>query len=171
MGERLPVDPVANSVTFERMAEAVFLGELQQEMWFARDEVIDVLTSTADVFGYDVVLKSANQERQVQLKTKRKEARTSRYDLQKSLEGLSSACVIVLEWSVSDDRLAFSYRWLGAEPGKPIPSLGDRIAKHSKGNAQGQKNPRTGLRTVGIGRFEKVLSISELASRLFGPLK
>ena len=43
-GER-PIDPVANSVTFERMAESVFLGDLQQEMWFARDEIVDVLKS------------------------------------------------------------------------------------------------------------------------------
>ena len=126
---------------------------------------------TADVFGYDVVLRSATQERQVQLKTKRFDSRTSTFNLQKALEGLPSACVVILEWKIIDDRLAFVYRWFGGMPGRPIPDLGDRVARHAKGDAQGIKNERKALRKVNIGAFERVGTISELSEKLFGPAR
>ncbi|GAB3162223.1 hypothetical protein GCM10027059_14400 [Myceligenerans halotolerans] len=168
-----PVDDLdvsRNSVAFERMAEATFLSDLLQEMWFARGEVVDVLHSTVDAFGYDLVLWTPTVTRHVQLKTKRKRARTARYNLGKQLETLPAACVIVIEWerSVSESRMDLTYRWLGNGPHEPISPLGERIAKHTKANAQGVKNKREGLRVVPLGAFDRIGSMSELAARLFG---
>ena len=79
-----------------------------------------------------------------------------------------SGCVV---WMVYDpDSLELGpFRWFGSTPGSPLPPLGDRLAKHSKANAEGIKAERPAHRVVRGGLFERVDSISQLVDRLFGP--
>lgn len=165
------VDVSHHSVAFERMAEAAFLSDLLQEMWFVRREVIDVLHSTVDAFGYDLVLWNRGVTRHVQLKTRSKTARTASYNLATQLRDLPAACVVVIEWERLDDanRMELTYRWFGGGPHERIPELGDTVARHTKANALGVKGLREGLRRVPLGRFQKVASMSELSERIFGP--
>lgn len=165
------LDVSLHSVAFERMAEAAFLSDLLQEMWFMRREVIDVLHSTVDAFGYDLVLWNGGLIRHVQLKTRAKTSRTASYNLAVQLGDLPAACVVVIEWQrpVDGDRMELTYRWFGSGPRERIPELGDTIARHTKANALGVKGPREGMRRVPLGRFQKVATMSELAERLFGP--
>ncbi len=78
-----------------------------------------------------------------------------------------SGCVI---WLVLDPDLKVkSYRWFGAPPGEPLPDISDfKIAKDSKGNAQGTKLERPTHRVVPRGRFEQLDSLDALLTRLFG---
>jgi hypothetical protein len=63
------------------------------------------------------------------------------------------------------------YLWFGSAPGQPLPPLGDRIAKHSKGDASGVKAERQGLRVINKGAFEKIDGIGVLADNLFGKVR
>jgi hypothetical protein len=142
-----------------------------QEMWFQRHQLVDVLHSRVDAFGYDLVLTTANVTRHIQLKTRHKGGKNNRLNLSVQLGTLPSACVILMDWSAPTESAPFQveYRWFGGEPGEPIPSLGDNIAKHTKGNASGAKLLREQIRTISIAaRFEPVASVCELTTKLFG---
>ena len=60
------------------------------------------------------------------------------------------------------------FRWFGATPGSPLPPLGDRLARHSRGNAEGIKAERPAHRIVRGGLFERLDNITELVDRLVG---
>jgi hypothetical protein len=165
------VSNTANSVAFELMLESLFLSELLQEMWFVRGRVVDVLHSPVDAYGYDLVLQSGGVTRHVQLKTKRLSGKTARYNLSTLLYNQPAACVVVLEWELSPgtSRLALQYRWFGGGPHEPIPYLGEKVAKHTKGDSLGVKKEKPLHRVVALGKFAKVSSMAELAELLFGP--
>jgi hypothetical protein len=57
-----------------------------------------------------------------------------------------------------------SYRWFGGEPGQPLPSLGGRPTRHTRG----KKAIRPALRNVPKSRFERLAGLEELADQLFG---
>ena len=60
--------------------------------------------------------------------------------------------------------------FFGAAPGSALPSLdGFKVATHTKGDAQGVKKPRPGLRVVPLSTFTSVDSIPALYATLFGP--
>lgn len=160
-----------NSVAFELMLENVFLSELLQEMWFARGQVVDVLHSPVDAYGYDIVLQCDGVTRHVQLKTKWLKATTARYKLSTLLYNQPAACVVVLEWELPPgaSRVALTYRWFGGGPHEAIPSLGDKLAKHTKGDSQGVKKAKPLHREVALGKFSKVSSMADVAALLFGP--
>jgi len=169
----IPSDELSNtthSSSFALLAESYFLSELLQEMWFRRSQLVDVLHSRVDAFGYDLVLTTDTVTRHVQLKTRRKGARTSRYDLNAQLEELPSACAILMEWAppVDDPPFQVGYRWFGGEPGERMPSLGGKLAKHTKANAAGNKSLRPQIRTISTAKLKPVDSMTELATKLFG---
>ncbi len=160
-----------NSVAFELMLENLFLSELLQEMWFARRQVVDVLHSPVDAYGYDLVLQCGRVTRHVQLKTKRLTGKTATCKLSTLLYNQPAACVVVLEWNIppGESRLALTYRWFGGGPDEQIPSLGNKLAKHTKGDSQGIKKEKPLHRVIALGKFDKVSSMGSIAERLFGP--
>lgn len=131
------VDGVAHSSALEKIIELAFLSDLTQEAWFGRRQIVDVMHSSVDAFGHDVVLECGSVLRHVQLKARRAGAMTSRYKINTKLGERPSGCVVLIDWHLGSesDRINLSYRWFGGEPGLPLPPLGDRIAKHSKANA------------------------------------
>ena len=164
------LDVVEHSSSLERIIELALLAELTQEAWFGRGQVVDVLHSTVDAFGHDVVLECGQVLRHVQLKARRAGGKTARYKINTRLAERPSGCVIWIEWSVKSHRIDMQYRWFGGSPGEPLPDLGDVTAKHSKANAEGVKNVRPGIRVVPLTRFAYVESASELVGKLFGPI-
>ena len=165
------VSNTSNSVAFELMLENLFLSELLQEMWFARGQVVDVLHSPVDAYGYDLVLQCGGVTRHVQLKTKRLTGKTATYKLSTLLYNQPAACVVVLEWDLPPGatRLVLTYRWFGGGPHEPIPKLGEKIAKHTKGDSQGIKKEKPLHRVIALGKFSKVSSMTDIAMLLFGP--
>lgn len=161
---------IANSVAFELMLESLFLSELLQEMWFVRAQVVDVLHSPVDAYGYDLVLQSGGVTRHVQLKTKRADSKTARYKLSTLLYNQPAACVVILEWHqpAGATRLDLEYRWFGGGPHQTIPDLGEQLAKHTKGDSTGLKKEKPLHREIALGKFARVPTMSKLASLLFG---
>jgi hypothetical protein len=169
LSEHRELTQIEQSSSFERIIETIFLGELLQEMWFVRRQLVDVMHSTVDAFGYDLVLQAGDVIRHVQMKARKKGSRTSRYNLSTQLRAQPAACALLIDWEAVDGRIHSSYRFFGNGPGERIPELGEVVAKNSRGNAQGVKGLRPGLRVVPAGKFRPVADIAELATWLFGP--
>jgi hypothetical protein len=61
------------------------------------------------------------------------------------------------------------YLFFGNLPGRPLPDLAQfKIAKHTKGNAEGIKLERPGVRVVPKSQFHKFDTIEEVYRALFG---
>ena len=85
-----------------------------------------------------------------------------------SLGNKPSGCVVLIQFDKESLSLG-PYLYFGGAPGDPLPSLADhKIAKHTKGNAQGVKAERPNIRTVPNSAFTKIKSIHELYLQLFG---
>jgi hypothetical protein len=164
------LNAVNESSSLERLIELHLMSELTQEAWFGRGLLVDVLHSSVDAFGHDVVLECGSVLRHVQLKSRALAGKTSRYAINTRLAERPSGCVIWIGWEREprSNRLRTEYRWFGEAPGSSLPPLGDTIAKHSKANAEGVKLERPGMRIVPLSRFEKLAGVGELIDRLFG---
>ena len=165
------LDSTTSSSSMEHLLEHVVLADLAQEAWFGRGQLIDILHSAVDAFGHDVVLESGRVLRHVQFKARRLDATTSTYKINTRLAERPSGCVVWLGWSrrPNANRVEIEYRWFGGAPGLPLPDLGEVVAKHTKGNAEGVKLERGGIRRINLGAFEKLTGVPMLLDRLFGP--
>jgi hypothetical protein len=80
-----------------------------------------------------------------------------------------SGCVIWLWFNPLTLELG-PFLWFGNAPGLQLPEIaGFKVAKHTKGNAQGFKLERPNVRVIPKSRFESVATIEDLILRLFGP--
>ena len=79
-----------------------------------------------------------------------------------------SGCVV---WVYLDDEAweLGPFLYFGGEPGAPMPPLGAKVARHTKGDATGEKQKeRPNIREVNKGRFRQLDSMEELWATLFG---
>lgn len=60
------------------------------------------------------------------------------------------------------------WRWFGGLPGARLPDMGDRIARHSRGNRDGVKAQRPHIRILPSGKFAVLRDGAALADQLFG---
>ena len=60
------------------------------------------------------------------------------------------------------------FLWFGAAPGEPLPPLGQKVGRHTKGNSDGVKAERSSVRLIPRSQFLRLDTIGELADRLFG---
>lgn len=149
----------------EQYIEYGFLSDICKEMW-KRGHAVDILHCHTDLSGYDVLLEANGIQRHIQLKSSYNGATTSRQKINGKLTTKPSGCVI---WIRFDEKTLeqTSYLWFGCKHGGRLPDLGDKVAKHSKGNADGVKLERQGLRVLNKGVFEAVEDITKLADLLF----
>ena len=79
-----------------------------------------------------------------------------------------SGCVV---WMVYDPATLVlgPFLWFGGAAGEALPELGTKVARHTKGNAQGQKTAKPGHRVVRKSAFEEIRTMATLADKLFGP--
>jgi hypothetical protein len=145
----------------------VFLGQLLTLMWRNGARDIEVLKSEVDRGGYDVVLEANGVIRHVQLKSSFRGSKVRAVDVSTRLLRKPGGCILWLEFDRESLALERFY-WFGGPPGKPLPDLGMRISRHSRGNSFGEKNERPIHRVLSRGRFETLVNISEVAERLFG---
>lgn len=150
----------------EQYIEYGFLADLCREMW-QRGEALDILHCHTDRSGYDVVLEINGIQRHVQLKSSFDGAKTSRQKINVLLSGKPSGCIVWIRFDPATLEQT-SYHWFGGLPGKPLPEIGDRIAKHSKGNRLGTKAERPNIRVINRGQFTNVPSVTDLTDLLFG---
>lgn len=156
-----------DSSTREKVLEHLFLGELLRSLWLQGRRDIEVLRGEVDKGGYDLVIECGGVMRHIQLKSSDRDATTSTQKININLARRPSGCVI---WVYFDERTMElgPFRWFGAAPGQPLPSLGERIGKHSKGDRTGLKAERPNIRILNKGDFGLVETMSMLATRLFG---
>jgi hypothetical protein len=156
---------------YEQLVEHAFISELLQETWFRYGQTVEVLRSEIDSSGYDLLLECNGVIRHVELKTSGTEARRSFQNINMALAEKPSGCVIWLmrKEDESKNRVNLKYLYFGDVPGKPLPSLETfKIAKHTKGNAQGVKKERPLIRQVPKSKFIEQSGINELLGKLFG---
>ncbi len=160
------LDHTSASSLREQYIEHVFLGAISQEVW-RRNIEMDVLRSHTDQSGYDILLDAMGIQRHIQLKSSFDGAKTSRQKINIKLSSKPGGCVVWMRFDETDLSLT-SFLWLGERPGEPLSDLGDKVAKHSKGNASGFKAERSSIRVLNKGDFTLVDNVSDLVDLLFG---
>ncbi len=151
----------------EKLIEHLFIGEMLKLSWLKDDCLLEVMRPEVDNAGCDVVLELNNVIRHIQLKASKLGGKTSRQNINTRLATKPSGCVI---WIVFDeDTLELcSFYFYGSEAGKPLNDLGNvRVAKHTKGNAEGIKAERPNIRSLNKGQFDRYESIDALYNVLF----
>jgi hypothetical protein len=156
------------STAREKVLEHRLVSDLAVLM-LRRGVSIDVLRSEFDAQGHDVVLEAAGVIRHVQLKATVEGGKRQHVDINVRLRAKPSGCIIWMTYEPITLGIT-AYRWFGGMPGEPLPDLGDRITRHSRGNA-GQKAQRPALRNLPKSRFEPLLRLDPIADRLFGPAR
>lgn len=155
-----------HSVLREKVVEHLFIAELSRTLMLDLKMPFEVLRSEFDAFGYDLAVEANGVLRHVQLKTLKATAKTAHVDIQLALGEKPGGCIV---WMLVDPETLKPgpFLWLGGRPGCPLPPLGDREVRHSRGH-KGGKKVRPGLRRVPKGKFTRVDTIGELAIVMFG---
>lgn len=126
-----------------------------------------MLKSEVDRGGYDLVLESNRVIRHVQLKSSFRGSKVREVDVSIKVLSKLGGCILWLEFD--RETLAIErFYWFGAPPGMPLPELGNRVSRHSKGDSQGKKNERPGHRVVAKRDLQMLADISEVVGKLFG---
>lgn len=151
----------------EKLIEHVFVGDLLRHLWRQNAFDVEVLRAEVDRGGYDLVFECNRIIRHVQFKSSHRGAKTSEVAVNLKLVAKPSGCVI---WVLFDqDTLQLGpFLWFGGAPGEPLPSVGDKVARHSKGNALGRKVERPNLRVVRRKRFTVLATMEDVIAALFG---
>ncbi len=153
----------------EKLVEHVFVGEVLRNLWRARVHEVDVLRAETDAAGYDIVVEVDSVTRHIQLKSSARKSKTSKQKVHLALGNKRSGCVLWVLFDSSTMELG-PFLWFGGSPGKPLPDItGFPVAKHTKGNAEGEKAERKNIRVITKGKFTKIESISGVIEKLFGP--
>jgi hypothetical protein len=132
----------------------------------ARGTVMDVLMGQIDAQGHDVVLEAAGIIRHVQLKATVEGGKRAHVDINVKLRAKPSGCVV---WMTYDPvtLTTTNYRWFGGAPADPLPDLGSKLTRQTRGS----KATRPGLRNLAKGKFERLTNLDQLAAKLFGPAR
>jgi hypothetical protein len=152
----------------EKLVEHVFIGELSRCLWRRGVREIEILRPETDFAGYDLAIECNGILRHIQLKSSHRAAKTRDVAIQTRLAEKPSGCVI---WIYFDDDLKLGpLLWFGGKPGQPIPSLGDRFARQTRGDRTGHKKERRNLRVVKKRSFTIIPSVEDAVRLLFGPI-
>ncbi len=151
----------------EKVIEHLFVGDLLRCLWRQGARDIDVLRAEVDRAGYDIVIECNGVLRHVQLKSSHRLARTREVGININLGRKPSGCVIWI-WFDPDTLDLGPFLWFGGHPSEPLPSLGDRVGRHSKADATGHKAARPNIRVIRKTEFSKLSAIEDVALALFG---
>ena len=150
----------------EQYIEYGFISVLCQEMW-KREMEMDILRSHTDRSGYDILLEANGIQRHIQLKSSFVGAKTSTQKINIKLAEKPSGCVVWVRFEPATLEQT-EYLWFGSKPGEALPEHGDKLGRHSKGNAEGIKAERPSTRILNKGQFESVGTALDILLKLFG---
>lgn len=150
------------SVMREKMLLHIFLSDIYQSFWLARNDTLEVLHSEIDNFGYDIVISANGKTRHIQLKSLTSGGSTSSFKINERLSKKEGGCVIIQEYSEKESKIEVKYHLFEA---KNLENF--KIAKHNKANAEGIKNERKGIKEVPKNKFQPCKSIQHLIQLLF----
>ena len=156
-----------DSTLIEKALEHQLTGAIMARL-LLRGQRYELLHGVCDRDGYDVVIEAGGVMRHIQLKAVVQGGRRASFSLSTRLATKPSGCAIWICWDPAT--ISFSaFRFFGAEPGQPLPDLGDRIPRHSRANSMGTKGTRPDHREIPASRFRRVANLDELIDLLFGP--
>lgn len=155
------------SSSLEKVLEHRFVAEITRILWMRGVRDFEILRAEVDAHGYDIVIDAGSTLRHIQLKAMI--AGGARGDVGVNIRPATkpSGCVVWMNYDPATLMIG-PFMWFGGPPGEPLPDLGDRVARHSKGNVLGLKLVRAQHRLVAGTRFEKIGSFELLVDRLFG---
>lgn len=151
----------------EMVIEHLFVGDLLRCLWSQGIRDMEVLRTEVDRDGYDLVLESNRITRHVQFKASYRGAKTAKVKINLNLARKPSGCVIWIWFDPQSMELG-PFFWFGGEPGAPLPPLGDRVGKHTKGDRTGRKAARPNMRVVNKGQFQAIPAMDQVTRALFG---
>lgn len=116
LGEVKPNDTSLKSTFYEQLVEHTFISELLQEAWFGHNEVVEVMRSEIDAYGYDLVLECRGVLRHVQLKTSKNP--DSQQNVATVLGDKPAGCIVLVvrvdpKNDIDANRTKLSYRFFG----------------------------------------------------------
>lgn len=155
------------STTRESILEHRFLADVAGQLWAEGEFGMSVSHSEVDNAGYDVIVEARGITRHIQLKALHLKGRARDFPIQQRLQDKPSGCVVLIRHDAHTLSVK-RYEWFGGQPGAKMPSPGDQIARHSKGNALGFKAERPAIRLLRRTAFTPLSDIAELTTRLFG---
>jgi len=151
----------------QKLVEHLFIGELLKISWASGRCSLEVARPEVDSQGYDLIIEENGFIRHIQLKASHKSASTPSQKVHTALASKPSGCIVWIYFDEQTSELG-PFLFFGAEPGKPLPDISDfRIAKHTKGNAQGVKNERPDIIVINKGQFISCNDIWSLFDILF----
>lgn len=157
----------AESSAREKLVEHVFLGDLLRGLWRRSVRDLEILRPEVDSGGYDLALEFRGVIRHVQLKSSHRQARRAAITANVKLVERPSACILWIYFD-PDTMLLGPFLWFGGAPGTPIPPLGEKVATHTKRNADREKSLRMGHRVVAKSRFVPLDSMDAVICKLVG---
>jgi hypothetical protein len=170
-GLHIPTEVIAthhlHSSLREKIVEHVFVGEALRALWRRAVFDAEVLRSEFDAHGYDLVMGRGKVVRHIQFKTGVRD-KPGRVSIPTALMEKPSGCVI---WIQVDNGLDMRrFWWFGGQPGEPLPSLGERVARRIGRTAEGIRPMREGHRVLNGSAFRLIETLDGVLETLFGPL-
>ena len=157
----------AESSSREKLVEHVFLGDLLRGLWRRNIRDLEILRPEVDSGGYDLALECRGLVRHVQLKSAHRDAKRAAITANVKLNDRPSACILWIYFD-PDTLLLGPFLWFGGSPGEKIPPLGEKIATHTKHNANGERSLRRGHRVVAKSDFARLETIDAVIQKLIG---
>ncbi|WP_252274007.1 hypothetical protein [Pseudomonas subflava] len=152
----------------EKLIEHLLIAELLKCSWQLKDYSLEVSKPEVDRSGYDLIAEANGYIRHIQLKASFTGSVTSQQKIHVSLAKKPSGCVVLVYFDKDTLELG-PFLYYGAAPGQPLPSLESfKVARHTKGNAEGVKAERPNLRVLNKRHFTRFEDIQGLYSQLFG---
>ncbi|MBM0170855.1 hypothetical protein [Altererythrobacter sp. C41] len=155
------------SADLEKVLEHRFVAELTSRLWLDGCRDFEVLRSEVDTSGYDLVVEARSVLRHIQLKSMARGGKKRSVTVNMRLASKQAGCVIWCDYNPATLELG-PFRWFGTLPGLGLPDPGDKVARHSKGDANGSKNLRGGHRVLRKSKFVEVPTLGDLLPFLFG---
>ena len=134
------ISPTHSSLR-EKVLEHAFLAELSRTLWRQGRRDFEILRAEVDRGGYDVVVACGPVMRHIQLKSSHRAGKTREVSVQLALACKPGGCVVWLLYGPATLELG-PFLWFGGAPGEPVPDLGSKLARHTKGNKDGFKAER-----------------------------
>ena len=155
----------------EKLIEHLFVAELLKHSWRRTRQqggaLVEVSRADVDRGGYDLIAEVGGCLRHIRIKGSVLGSTTAMQKVHIALAGKPSGCVVWVYLNEQDWNLG-PFLYFGAEPGRPMPPLGEKVARHTKGDATGEKKQRPNMREVSKGRFRQLDTVQQLWEALFG---